>query len=140
MAALRARYLIGGLIIMGAIGYLAFAANSDSWAYYQDVDTFVGKSPKVGARARVHGRIAADGADIRPVDLFARFELIGDQRRLAVEYRGAVPNLLAAGGQVVAEGTLDASGVFQADQLLTKCASKYEGHGQEMIGGGSTRP
>ena len=35
----------------------------------------------------------------------------------------------ATGREVVVEGKYDSAGVFQADLLMTKCASKYEGKG-----------
>ena len=40
-----------------------------------------------------------------------------------------VPDTFQADREVVVEGTLDESGVFRADTLLTKCASKYESDG-----------
>ena len=42
----------------------------------------------------------------------------GDRRRRR--------ELFQAGAEVIVEGQQDAAGVFQADTLLTKCASKYE--------------
>jgi cytochrome c-type biogenesis protein CcmE len=45
---------------------------------------------------------------------------------MPVSYRGTVPDLFKAGADVVVEGKLNAAGTFEADVLLTKCASKYD--------------
>jgi len=37
-----------------------------------------------------------------------------------------VPDMFKSGAEIVVEGKQDAAGVFQADVLMTKCASKYE--------------
>ena len=34
--------------------------------------------------------------------------------------------MFKAGSEVVVEGQADAAGTFQADLMMTKCASKYE--------------
>lgn len=120
--------LVGGLLVAGAIGYLGFTGVSSGWVYFVDVDTFVQDTIAHGTRTRLHGAVGAEGADVSRVGLIARFELMGTSQRLPVVYRGPIPELFQPGRQVVVEGALDESGVFQADVLLTKCASKYEAH------------
>lgn len=126
MAIPRARFIIGGFLIAGAFAYLAFAGLGSDWIYFQDVDSFVKGHPASGSRVRLHGLVEPEGLEVQPLDLKARFHLGGSTERLPVEYRGQMPGLFAPGTQVVVEGQLDAGGTFQADVLLTKCASKYE--------------
>ena len=45
---------------------------------------------------------------------------------MAVRYHGTIPDLFKAGADVVVEGKMNAAGTFEADVLLTKCASKYD--------------
>ena len=45
----------------------------------------------------------------------------------AVRFRGVVPDLFREGQNVTAAGRLGEDGVFHADELMTKCPSKYEG-------------
>jgi cytochrome c-type biogenesis protein CcmE len=73
--------------------------------------------------------VAADGLASNKASLNATFQLTGPSqaaKSLRVNYRGPIPDLFAAGRDVVVEGKRDAAGVFQADVLMTKCASKYE--------------
>ena len=61
--------------------------------------------------------------------------LLGETKRVPVAFKGVVPDLFKAGSEVVVEGRLDQGGVFRADSVMTKCASKYEsgehGHKQQ---------
>ena len=49
----------------------------------------------------------------------------GRQERIAVRYQGIVPDLFREGQGVVAEGKLDAGGVFVADTVLAKHDERY---------------
>ena len=140
MAIPRARFIIGGFLIAGAFGYLAFAGLGSDWVYFQDVDAFVTTHPAPGTRVRLHGVVEPQGVDIQPLKMNARFHIAGATHRLAVEYRGQVPELFAPGTQVVIEGRLDDAGTFQADVLLTKCASKYEAGSKTHAAGAPTAP
>lgn len=114
----RGKLAIGSAVIVGAMAYLGIAAAGSGWVYYVDVDEL----GDVGRRVRVHG--IAQSLEAGPRS--ANFDLVGSTRRVRVRYDGGLPPMLKEGGQVVAEGTLGPDGVFRADALLTKCASKYE--------------
>jgi len=59
--------------------------------------------------------------------LTAIFTVTGKTGRIPVAYHGVIPDMFKAGVEVVVEGKMDDTGVFQANVLMTKCASKYEG-------------
>lgn len=127
----KRKLIAGGIILVLALTYLGFAGVRSGWVYFVDVDTFVKTEGREGRRTRVHGVVGAERVDSRPADLVASFSLEGASRQVPVVYRGPVPDLFAPGRQVVVEGALDGTGVFRADVLMTKCASKYEGHGED---------
>ncbi len=54
------------------------------------------------------------------------FILAGSETELPVQYTGPVPDNFAEDREVVVEGRLDTSGIFQAEMLMTKCESKYK--------------
>jgi cytochrome c-type biogenesis protein CcmE len=142
MNAIRTKLLIAGVILAGAVGYLAFAGVQSGWVYYLPVDQFVADTQFHGTRVRLHGTVATDGFAASAGTLVANFQLQGESRRVSVAYRGVVPDLFKAGGDVVVEGRLDDAGVFQADVLMTKCASKYEPgspHDEKRDGGDERR-
>jgi cytochrome c-type biogenesis protein CcmE len=80
------------------------------------------------------GRVATDGLVIEAAQMRARFALESHGARLPVNYRGTIPDLFKADVDVVVEGKMNAAGTFDADVLLTKCASKYDAKHQAAIG------
>lgn len=126
MTQIHTKLLVAGVVLAGAVGYLAMAGVKSGWAYFVDVDKYVSDAQLHTQRVRLHGIVAADGFEMSPVRLTARFNLSGKQGTLPVEFHGNIPELFGIGKSVVVEGRGDATGVFQADLLMTKCASKYE--------------
>jgi cytochrome c-type biogenesis protein CcmE len=117
--------LVGGLVIVGALAYLGFAVADSGWTYYTDVDQFVSHPEMASRRVRLHGTVRNVREPAREGRPFA-FELAGTGASVRVEFSGPIPERFEADGEVVVEGALDSGGVFRADRLLTKCASKYE--------------
>jgi cytochrome c-type biogenesis protein CcmE len=127
-----AKLWVGGVILVGAVGYLAYAGMSQGWVYYVSVDQLQGE--KHTSRVRLMGTVAEEGIEVNGGRMTAKFVIHGDDasKRVAVDYRGAIPDLFKAGADVVVEGKLNpGTDRFEADVLLTKCASKYEGKHQE---------
>jgi cytochrome c-type biogenesis protein CcmE len=58
-------------------------------------------------------------------DLEARFDVTDGKTSIKVSYRGILPDLFREGQGVVAEGALDASGIFVADTVLAKHDENY---------------
>jgi cytochrome c-type biogenesis protein CcmE len=120
------KLIVAGVAIVIAVTFLAVAGIREGWVYYLPVDEFVAGEVYHDQRVRLHGTVAADGLEVSSAMLVAGFDLLGDQQRLRVRYEGVIPDMFQADREVVVEGRLDETGVFQADTLLTKCASKYE--------------
>lgn len=125
----RTKLIVGGAIVCAAVSFLAFAGVRDGWVYYVPVDQFVADQSLHDARVRLHGRVGAEDFQASPALLQAKFNLHGDESKIRVEYAGVIPDLFKADHDVVVEGRVDEAGVFKADVLLTKCASKYEAKG-----------
>ena len=122
----KRKFLIGGIIIILAIGYLAYTGFQASAAYYLTVSETIAKgSSLLGENLRVNGKVAADSitSDINTLSL--KFALTEGGKSLPVVYEGVTPDNFRADTDVVIEGHLDSSGVFQANGILTKCPSKY---------------
>ena len=120
------KLVLASAAIFGAMSMLGYVGVQRGWVYLLEVDAFVERTGLHDQRVRIAGLVAEDKLDSRPAHLVARFDLLGDTARLPVEYRGVVPPMFHAGVEAVVEGQLDDAGVFQADLLMTKCASKYE--------------
>ena len=130
MKSIRIKLAIAGVILTAAFSYLAAAGMQKGWVYLVSVDQYLADSQYANQRVRLHGKVARDGLASNKAALNATFNLTGasptEEKSLQVHYRGSIPDLFAAGRDVVVEGKRDAAGVFQADVLMTKCASKYE--------------
>lgn len=120
----RIKLLAGGLVLSLAVGYLAFAGMKKGWVYHLPVDQFVNDKQYHDQRVRVCGRVSANELAVNPGRLTASFTLLGDTQKLPVVYRGTIPDTFKVDAEVVVEGRVDPQGVFQAEVLMTKCASK----------------
>lgn len=128
MSIARSKLFIGGAAIALAGAYLGFTSARGGWVYYVDVDTYLAEhAGESGERVRIHGTVDAEGVEIDRLGLRASFGLMGSTGRMEVAYRGTIPDMFEGGREVIVEGRAGAGGAFEADVLLTKCASKYQG-------------
>jgi cytochrome c-type biogenesis protein CcmE len=123
------RLALAAAAIAATTGALALAGGLASWQYYLTVaECRAGGPALVGKRLRVSGTVAAGSLAIEPGRRAATFRLEDPAGGLPVRSEGTtLPDNLAEGVPVVVEGRLDPSGAsFRAEQVLTRCASKYE--------------
>ncbi|MHC4716597.1 MAG: cytochrome c maturation protein CcmE [Planctomycetota bacterium] len=122
----RKKLLVGGTVLAVALGYLAYRGVAAGKSYYMSVDAYLADPSCRGQRVRLHGFVAGQNLSTSVQDGLTAFELSGESRRVRVRYTGVVPDTFRAGGEVVVTGRMGPDGVFEARELLTKCASKYE--------------
>ena len=138
MSNMKLKITVAAVVLCGAIGYLAFAGAESSWVYYVEVDEFLAEPDFQSRRVRICGIAAEEGLQCEPANLRATFDVKGIEGSVPVVYTGVIPQQFKAGSQVVLEGKLDENGVFQANVLLTKCASKYQAEDHaKRLGGAS---
>jgi len=117
-------------LIGGALGVLAVAvalmlnAFRDSIVFFNSPSDVVEKHVAPGARIRLGGLVKT-GSLVRGDNLRIRFEVTDGESQIPVTYQGVVPDLFREGQGVVAEGTLDGAGVFNADTILAKHDETY---------------
>lgn len=126
----RTKFLTGGILILGASGYLMASSISKTGTYYltpSELATKISADPtfyetgvKVGARV-VPGSIVRT-----PGGRETSFRITDGTRTYAVDYRGITPDTFTDSVDVVVEGRLGRDQVFHATTLLAKCASRYE--------------
>ncbi len=122
----RKKLLMGGTILTAAVAYLAYQGVAAGKSYYVSVDAYLADASYQGQRVRLHGIVGQENLSADARDEHAEFELAGDTRKIRVRYAGVVPDTFRVGGEVVVAGRMGKDGVFEAKELLTKCASKYE--------------
>ena len=131
MNAMPKKFAIAAAVVVAAVVYLTFAGARKGWAYYLTVDQFSTETRYHGQRVKLCGTVAAEGFEVHRGLLTANFRIAGQNHAVPVIYHGAVPDMFRQGAEVVVEGKLNDSGAFVADNLLTKCASKYDAQGSQ---------
>ncbi len=121
------KYFAGGIIILAVLAYVTFNSFQSNAVYYYTLKEFSAQQGKmVGQNVRINGPLDTSSIDTNQKTLELKFNLKDGDTVLPVVYHGVAPDTLKTGESVVAEGHLDASGVFMADNILVKCPSKYE--------------
>lgn len=106
------------------IGLVLYALQQNINLYYSPTQIAEGEAP-VDQRIRVGGMVV-DGSVNRSRDsLQINFTLTDYGHTVDVGYTGILPDLFREGQGIIAQGKLDANGVFQADEVLAKHDENY---------------
>ncbi len=146
------KFVIGGLLILGAVVFLIWNAASSASEFFMTVDELNAKSSDVvDKNLRVSGAVIGDTIQYDPQTLTLTFEVAHvpadgpeietegglaealhqavidpSRNRMTVVYIGVKPDLLRHEAQAIVTGHLGADGIFHADELLLKCPTRYE--------------
>ena len=115
------------IIIIGTLVWLAAGGISDTKSYYKTISEINQMGAKAyGKRIRVVGDVEQGSIVRRGREV--EFVILESGRKLKVVYDGAepLPDTLRDGAQALADGKLGPDGVFRANKIAAKCASKYE--------------
>ncbi|HEX5234632.1 MAG TPA: cytochrome c maturation protein CcmE [Silvibacterium sp.] len=113
-------------VILAAIAYLAVSGARANKSYYVTIQEMNAMGPKVYTRhLRVAGNVLP--GSIQHSGTNAEFVLVENANKLRVSYEGEdpPPDTFKDSAQALAIGTYGHDGVFHANQLQAKCASKY---------------
>lgn len=123
----KQRLMIVLFIVFGsaiAIALASFALRENINLFYSPADIDAGKAP-VGKQIRAGGMVKEGSIKRDTNSLRVDFEVTDFQSVVAVTYTGILPDLFDEGQGVVASGSLDANGVFQATEVLAKHDENY---------------
>jgi cytochrome c-type biogenesis protein CcmE len=148
----RGKFLLGGVLIVGAIIYLVVTTMSSTAQYFYTVDELQAKGASaMGKSLRASGAVMGSSITYDPKTLTITFTMANISNdnnaitaagglaealhqavinpkasRLTVVYIGPKPDLLKDEAQAIVTGKLGADGVFHADELLLKCPTRYQ--------------
>ena len=120
----RFAMIAGGVGVLAVAVLLALFAMKDAIVFFNSPTDVIERHVAAGTRIRLGG-LVAPGSLSRGEALAVRFEVTDGSHAVPVTYQGVLPDLFREGQGVVAEGTLDSSGVFKADNVLAKHDEKY---------------
>jgi cytochrome c-type biogenesis protein CcmE len=135
------RYLkFGGatLVILIALAYLAYTGVQESKSYYVTIKELRSMGDSAySKRLRVAGNVAP--GTIKRTGTKVEFDLVENDQTLHVAYTGTEPppDTFKDNSQALAMGHFGRDGVFQANELQAKCASKYAPQEPGAPGSGS---
>ena len=124
----KKKFIIGGIIVFLAIGYLGYTGFVSSATYYYTVGELLEKGSSIyGENVQVNGQVVPGSVEQEAQGAVLRFTIIDVEGKesLPVIYRGVVPDSFKVGNDVVIEGRLNSDGVLQTNTLIAKCPSKY---------------
>ena len=114
------------VIILLALGYLAYTGVQESKSYYVTIKELRGMGDEAYTkRLRVAGNVQP--GSIKRSGTNVNFVLVENDQSLNVVYNGTEPppDTFKDSAQALAEGSFGHDGVFHAKQIQAKCASKY---------------
>ena len=116
-------------IILIVIAVLVLTIGNKQVAAFSTVSSIAKGGAKTGDRVKVGGAVVAGSWDKQsnPMKFTIREETdsSGTGPTIKVVYSGTAPNTFGDGVVAIVTGTLDKSGVVQANEMITKCPSKY---------------
>ncbi len=121
----RLTFILTGLVLLGAAAALVLVAFEDNLVFFYSPTDLTEKDIPEGRRFRIGG-LVEEGSVKRLADgLTVSFRVTDLSETVPVTYKGVLPDLFREGQGVVAEGYLDASGVFTAEMVLAKHDENY---------------
>ena len=121
------KILLGGIVVAAALVWLGFVGFQESKAYYITVEEYASRKQSVdGKTLKLAGEVVPGSIDrTKPQMEF----VIGNQdKTIRVQYIGKeiIPDTFKDGTKALVEGKAAPGGIFQANHIEAKCASKYE--------------
>lgn len=123
----KKRLIIILSIVLGsaiAIGLTLYALKQNINLFYSTTQIANGEAPK-DARIRVGGMVVKGSLKRATDSLRVEFTLTDYSKNVTVVFTGILPDLFREGQGIIAQGKLDANGVFQADEVLAKHDENY---------------
>ena len=123
----RVKMFLGLAVLIAAMGYLAFQAFQSATVYYLTVSELHQREPSQDGRVvRVSGKLV-DGSFVRePESILANFTITDGVETLNAVHHGVVPDLFFnAHSEIILEGSYTQAGVFESQNVIVKCPSKY---------------
>jgi len=131
-----------GIVVAGAIGYLALSDPGEGVLEYVYAEKVVATPAKYQGRTiQVHGTVVEGTITKSRSTGDRKFTIESAGERLNVHFTNIPPDTFQEGGEVVLTGRLDESGtLFESDEMSAKCPSKYEEEDSVNVEGGRPGP
>ena len=122
------KLIIVGVVLLAAFSYFGFTAFQAATSFYLTVDELVAQGPAAGESVKVKGALVEGSFNRASTEnTIATFRLHENGAEIAATHDGVMPDLFFNPySEIVLEGTYEPGGMFMADRVFVKCASKYQ--------------
>ena len=120
----RLLFVAASVLCLIAASLITLNAFRDNIVFFYGPSELAAKPPSAHAQLRIGG-LVEQGSVMHDADNTLHFNVTDGKAAIPVTYRGLPPSLFREGQGVVAEGKLDAGGVFQASRILAKHDENY---------------
>jgi cytochrome c-type biogenesis protein CcmE len=121
----KAKFLVGGLVIAAALAYMIWAGVTQSAVYFV-TPTELQAAPVTGKAYRLGGMVVAGSLRWEPKTLDLAFTLSDGKATVPVRHKGTAPDLFGEGRGAVVEGSWTGEGYFKASLILAKHSEEYQ--------------
>lgn len=115
-------FVAAGLTV--SVGLILFAMSQNINLFYTPTQVAEGEVT-IGQQIRIGGMVKEGSVVSANDSLQVRFETTDFIHAVPIEYEGILPDLFREGQGIVAEGTVDAAGIFHASRVLAKHDENY---------------
>ena len=118
----RIWYAVGAVLVVAFLAYgtTSFKSNLTPYVSFEE-------AARSGKKVQVAGGLVENSTEYLDASEELSFAMVDEEgHTLTVHYNGIKPGNFEEAVQIVAVGTYH-QGVFEAEQLLVKCPSKYQG-------------
>lgn len=121
---MKAKFIVGGLVILAALAYMIYAGVSQSVVYFV-TPSELGAAPVVGKAYRLGGMVLPGSLKWEPRTLDLTFTLSDGKSTIPVRHKGSPPDLFGEGRGAVVEGSWSADGYFKSSHIMAKHSEEY---------------
>ena len=133
----RTRFIIIAVVVVLALAFMIWAAFGENTRYFLTVSEFkdkqAGQEIVDGQMVRVSGKLVEGTFDRPEKSTISHFQITDKEgaysgsARLPASYDGVLPDLFFnPHSEIILEGSYGGDGIFQANEILVKCPSKYQ--------------
>ena len=122
---MKPKFLVGGAVIVIALGYMIWAGVTQSAVYFVTPSELTA-SPVAGKAYRLGGLVLPGSVTWQPRTLDLTFTLSDGRASVPVRHKGVAPDLFGEGRGAVVEGQWTADGYFKASLIMAKHSEEYK--------------
>jgi cytochrome c-type biogenesis protein CcmE len=117
--------ITAGVTALGFAAVLVLNAFQSNLVFFFSPTQVIANEAPVGKSFRIGGLVEEGSVQREQDSTTVRFAITDTAEAIQIVYTGILPDLFREGKGVVAQGKLDSSGVFKADEVLAKHDENY---------------